>query len=130
MRRRRCAKPHPRFRREGEAEFAAAAGGSSLADALLVCLVYSAAIAALCFGAATAWALRQPTGSDRHAAVLTGAAAVSILLFWVVLSATLPEALRPLAFRNGMSVRADPDFHRDPDRLDEQLRQLASAGRR
>lgn len=43
---------------------------------------------------------------------------------------SLPEALRPLAFRNGMSVRADPDFHRDLDRLDEQLRLLAGAGRR
>jgi hypothetical protein len=42
----------------------------------------------------------------------------------------LPESLRPLAFRNGMSVRADPDFHRDLDRLDEQLRLLAGAGPR
>jgi hypothetical protein len=42
----------------------------------------------------------------------------------------LPEALRPLAFRNGMSVRADPDFHRDLDRLDEQLRLLHGSGAR
>jgi TIR domain len=42
----------------------------------------------------------------------------------------MPEVLRPLAFRNGMSVRADPDFHRDLDRLDEQLRLLASTGAR
>jgi len=41
---------------------------------------------------------------------------------------SLPEALRPLAFRNGMSVRADPDFHRDLDRLDEQLRLLHGSG--
>ena len=29
----------------------------------------------------------------------------------------LPEAIRNVAFRNGMSVRPDPDFHRDMDRL-------------
>ena len=42
----------------------------------------------------------------------------------------LPEALRPLAFRNGMAVRAAPDFHRDLDRLDEQLRLLHGTGAR
>ena len=29
----------------------------------------------------------------------------------------LPEPLRPLAFRNAISVRADPDFHNDMERL-------------
>ena len=29
----------------------------------------------------------------------------------------LPPSLRALAYRNGMSVRSDPDFHRDMDRL-------------
>jgi hypothetical protein len=31
--------------------------------------------------------------------------------------AALPEPLRPLAQRNGMAVRRDPDFHHDMDRL-------------
>lgn len=29
----------------------------------------------------------------------------------------LPSSLRPLAYRNGLSVRPDPDFHTDMDRL-------------
>jgi hypothetical protein len=29
----------------------------------------------------------------------------------------LPPSLRSLAYRNGIAVRADPDFHRDMDRL-------------
>lgn len=29
----------------------------------------------------------------------------------------LPQTLRPLAYRNGIAVRPDPDFHRDMDRL-------------
>jgi TIR domain len=29
----------------------------------------------------------------------------------------LPESLRQLSFRNGISVRPDPDFHKDMDRL-------------
>jgi hypothetical protein len=29
----------------------------------------------------------------------------------------LPAPLRPLAFRNGIEIRPDPDFHRDMDRL-------------
>jgi hypothetical protein len=29
----------------------------------------------------------------------------------------LPETLKPLAYRNGMAVRPDPDFHQDMDRL-------------
>lgn len=29
----------------------------------------------------------------------------------------LPEDLRELAYRNGMPVRPDPDFHKDVDRL-------------
>lgn len=33
----------------------------------------------------------------------------------------LPEAIRSLVFRNGLPVRADPDFHRDMDRLIEKL---------
>ena len=31
--------------------------------------------------------------------------------------ADLPDALKPLAFRNGIQVREDPDFHKDVDRL-------------
>jgi len=34
----------------------------------------------------------------------------------------LPESIRDLAYRNGIPVRADPDFHRDMDRLIEALR--------
>ena len=41
----------------------------------------------------------------------------------------LPDTPRPLAFRNGMAVRADQDFHRDLDRLDEQPRLLAAGSR-
>lgn len=33
----------------------------------------------------------------------------------------LPSTLAPLAYRNGLSVRPDPDFHRDMDRLIEGL---------
>ncbi len=69
---------------------AAGSVDSSHADELLICLAYSAAVAALCFGTAIAWALRQPAGTHRSAAALTGAAAVSIVLFWVVLYATWP----------------------------------------
>ena len=29
----------------------------------------------------------------------------------------LPPTLKPLAFRNAMTVRPDPDFHQDMDRL-------------
>ena len=29
----------------------------------------------------------------------------------------LPPPIKPLAFRNGISIRSDPDFHRDVDRL-------------
>ena len=29
----------------------------------------------------------------------------------------LPPSLAPLAYRNGIAVRSDPDFHRDMDRL-------------
>lgn len=35
--------------------------------------------------------------------------------------ATLPESLRGLAFRNGLPVRPDPDFHRDMDVLVSRL---------
>ena len=35
----------------------------------------------------------------------------------------LPDDLKDLSFRNGLSVRPDPDFHRDMDRLVEQIRQ-------
>jgi hypothetical protein len=34
----------------------------------------------------------------------------------------LPATLRPLAYRNLLSVRSDPDFHRDMDRLIEGVR--------
>lgn len=36
----------------------------------------------------------------------------------------LPEVLRPLPFRNGQSVRPDPDFHQDMDRLLRHIRPL------
>jgi hypothetical protein len=36
----------------------------------------------------------------------------------------LPESLRPLVFRHGISVRPDPDFHRDMDRLIGKLSSL------
>ena len=36
----------------------------------------------------------------------------------------LPEPLRPLAFRNAISVRADPDFHNDMERLCRALSSL------
>lgn len=29
----------------------------------------------------------------------------------------LPQGLRKLAYRNGIPIRTDPDFHRDMDRL-------------
>ena len=35
----------------------------------------------------------------------------------------LPDDLKDLSFRNGLSIRPDPDFHRDMDRLVEQIRQ-------
>jgi hypothetical protein len=39
----------------------------------------------------------------------------------------LPEALRPLTFKNGGHIRRDPDFHHDMDRVLAQLRQLVKA---
>jgi hypothetical protein len=36
----------------------------------------------------------------------------------------LPESLRRLVYRNGISIRPDPDFHRDMDRLINHLDQL------
>jgi hypothetical protein len=42
----------------------------------------------------------------------------------------LPPTLAPLVYRNGISVRADPDFHRDMDRLMASLARLVgTAGR-
>jgi len=38
----------------------------------------------------------------------------------------LPGNLAPLAFRNGIAVRTDPDFHRDMDRLIAGLQKLLS----
>jgi hypothetical protein len=43
--------------------------------------------------------------------------------------AELPPGLRGLAFRNGMAVRPNPDFHRDVDRLEHQLMSLAARAR-
>jgi len=43
--------------------------------------------------------------------------------------AELPPGLRDLAFRNGMTVRPNPDFHRDVDRLEHQLLALAARAR-
>lgn len=35
----------------------------------------------------------------------------------------LPDSMRDLAYRQGIAIRADPDFHRDMDRLIEYLQQ-------
>jgi len=40
----------------------------------------------------------------------------------------LPPVLASLSYRNGMSVRPDPDFHRDMDRLIQSLRELLDGG--
>jgi formylglycine-generating enzyme required for sulfatase activity len=37
----------------------------------------------------------------------------------------LPPSLRALAYRNGIAVRADPDFHRDMDRLIGQMERFS-----
>lgn len=37
---------------------------------------------------------------------------------------SLPSSLRNLVFRNGISIRSDPDFHRDMDRLIKALEKL------
>jgi hypothetical protein len=39
----------------------------------------------------------------------------------------LPASLQDLPYRNGIPVRPDPDFHRDMDRLIDQLKKLPSA---
>jgi formylglycine-generating enzyme required for sulfatase activity len=39
----------------------------------------------------------------------------------------LPESLQPLAFRNGLEIHRDPDFHRDMDRLIRILREILDA---
>ena len=42
----------------------------------------------------------------------------------------LPESVRELAYRNGLSVRYDPDFHHDMERLirslDENISQIGN----
>ena len=38
--------------------------------------------------------------------------------------ADLPESLQELAYRNGLQIRSDPDFHRDTDRLIQALNHL------
>lgn len=40
----------------------------------------------------------------------------------------LPAPLVPFAYRNGLPIRADPDFHRDMDRLIEGLRRHLGRG--
>src|SRR5262249_810722 len=42
-------------------------------------------------------------------------------------AAQLPESLRELAYRNGLEVRRDPDFHPDVDRLIRGLTGLLGA---
>ena len=39
----------------------------------------------------------------------------------------LPASLQDLSYRHGIAVRADPDFHRDMDRLIEYLKKLPTA---
>src|SRR5262249_48340178 len=39
----------------------------------------------------------------------------------------LPSSLQSLAYRNGIAVRSDPDFHRDVDRLIQHLDSLVHA---
>lgn len=41
----------------------------------------------------------------------------------------LPEGLKPLAYRNGLAVRADPDFHLDMERLASALEQWVPRSR-
>jgi hypothetical protein len=45
----------------------------------------------------------------------------------------LPESLADLAYRNGMELRPDPDFHKDMNRLiagmDALLNAIAPAGK-
>jgi|HubBroStandDraft_6_1064221.scaffolds.fasta_scaffold25604_2 hypothetical protein len=41
----------------------------------------------------------------------------------------LPESLRELAFRNGLAVRADPDFHHDIERLIHGINGVLRAGK-
>lgn len=43
----------------------------------------------------------------------------------MVAEADLPASLQQLAYRNGIPVRPDPDFHRDIDRLAAALERLA-----
>jgi len=45
----------------------------------------------------------------------------------IPLVARLPPSIQDLSFRNGIDVRPDPDFHRDMDRLIEDLRQQLSS---
>ncbi len=40
----------------------------------------------------------------------------------------LPTVLAPLAYRNGLAIRSDPDFHRDMDRLVGALEPLMGSG--
>jgi hypothetical protein len=42
----------------------------------------------------------------------------------------LPKALEGLAFRNGLEIRRDPDFHHDMERLTRQLRVQTSSALR
>ena len=39
----------------------------------------------------------------------------------------LPVSIQELSYRNGIAVRVDPDFHRDMDRLIEQLKKISLA---
>jgi formylglycine-generating enzyme required for sulfatase activity len=41
----------------------------------------------------------------------------------IPLAEQLPTSIQDLSYRNGIAVRADPDFHRDMDRLIEYLKQ-------
>lgn len=54
-----------------------------------------------------------------EAALSRGIPVVPVLVRGAAIPApdTLPQSLAPLAYRNGLMVRADPDFHRDMDRL-------------
>lgn len=42
-------------------------------------------------------------------------------------AAALPQTMQPLAYRNGLPLRSDPDFHRDVDRLVEALQAYLTA---
>jgi TIR domain len=62
-----------------------------------------------------------------EAAFTRGIPVIPVLVRGAVLPSEeqLPMSLKPLAFRNGIAVRSDPDFHNDMDRLIAGLETMA-----